>query len=340
VHDVDEQIVGRFNDGDVTAYEIDSAYASSYGYPVGLQIEEDCYSWTGGELGTTVILHYAIINRSSDTLFDCVVAQASDPDIGRADNDHVEYYAARPDLRSGLAWSDVEGDTTYGMLVTTLVEGPMSDRDGMWIDNSRRLEFSNLGQVGGFPSRTASIDGELRTDVDRYDKMRSPAIPMATDRGAADQYTLMTTTSFALRPGDTAHLAIAFSVIDTIAGRSFQSARESVRGGYIIPEVDRRVEALQQAYYRLESVVGVARPNDGHAVRVVPTPSSTNARIVVPRSDRDVRYRVINLLGQEVLTGEIASNRTEAVLDVSALPVGHYKLFVDGYAGVSVVVVR
>jgi hypothetical protein len=348
---IGEQFVSRFHDRDLPRYEIAENVAMEGGYPIGLQFQQNIYAWRWGDLKHVVLLTYDIINASSDTLYDCVAAQAADPDIGavtdweNATNDHLAFYAVRPDLRTGLAWSDPDtSGTRYGALAMILIEAPMTDSNG-FVDNARRMDYERNGRAGAFPNWTDKNDPH--TYAERYYFLTSGLF--GADDGPADQRALMASTPFNMRPGDTAHFAMAFAVVDTIP--NMPRRRDDTRiafskgSGPGAPMLEVLVARLNNEYYHFtisNSVVPVSGSSNGaSSLSAYPNPACDRAAVTFTlRKPTSAGLRLFNALGEVVMTRPaipLDAGTHEARLDVTALPTGVYLIAVETPAGVSTV---
>lgn len=334
---VDEQFVSRFHDLNLTRYEMGAAEAENRGYPLNLLIEQSIYGWKSGRYSETVVIDYMVINRSGDTLRNCVLGQASDPDLGKADNDHVEFYSSRPELRITRAWTDREVQGTWGQLAMILLEAPVADAHG-FIDNTRRADFRTSGAIGSFPAWT--IETDPVTDGARYDFMTSGTL--AADNGPGDKRAMLASTTFNMLPGDTAHFVIAYAVLHGSFGSNRQKGIMLGKGSGT--DDDKAIEdfatAIASDYYtgRFQSSTGQAgaaptaeaselsltvAPNPAHGATLIefstPTPS-------------DVTLRLVDPLGRQVITramGMLSNGPHQTTLDCAALPSGSYMLVLE-----------
>lgn len=294
---VEELMVSRFNDANLRPYELTDSLTASL-FPLGLQFQQNVYSWRRALFSNMVLVQYEIRNTSQDTLFDCVIAQVSDPDIGISTNDHLRYYSRAPEYRAGYVWSGPEGKA-YGALAMTLVEAPMVDSQG-FINNSRRSDFKSVGRLGSFPHWARSR--EFATLADQYDFMTSGEL--ATDVDENDQLSLMGSTAFNMRPGDVAHFAVAYMVIDSVPefgravgrrGRSMNAVDDSA------PQLDLGIASLLEFYYR-DDILSAIDNKSGEAVDatvIYPNPVRETARLRFSGRDAaPTRLLVTDILGR------------------------------------------
>lgn len=261
---VSEQFFMQYHDGEIDRYELGAAQAERLGYPIGLQISQNVYDWVfPGSLDkeATVIVQYRIVNVSSDTLFDCVAAQVADPDIGAAENDFQGLTSA---ARSALTWSKDESTDLKGLMLT-LLESPVVDENG-FVDNGSRGDFRTTGTVGTY--RNWLVDSVLRTPEERYDFITSGV--RDGFRGPNDWRSVMAGHKFHMAPGDTAHIAFAYSVIESID--------TTVQPN---PEAEALRETLFTEYYitgfRIEMPSNVSDHDDNRArVQMAPNPATSS----------------------------------------------------------------
>jgi hypothetical protein len=298
---VDEQLVARYHDADLNSYE-SNAFALMEGYPIGLQIQQNIYAWGMGRYRHTVVIQYDIINMSGDTLLNCVAAQASDPDIGYPDNDRVRYYDQRPELRAACAWTDPDSMGMYDTLAMIMLEAPMVNGDG-FIDNARRRDFKLQGSVGSFPYWMPKE--EPHTSAERYDFITRG--DFADDKGPADQHAIMASRIFSMRPGDTAHFAVAYAVLDDTFYRTTHGEDTTpVTNQDANPRLEAWAASLTNDYYAgsfASTSVSVDRSGEAgaRALSVLPNPAAdmTGLRFTLAARS-EVRLRIVNSIGQEV----------------------------------------
>ncbi|MGE3801350.1 MAG: hypothetical protein AB7H80_10040, partial [Candidatus Kapaibacterium sp.] len=208
---VDEQFFSYYHDKSLQNYEIGFREAQALGFPIGLQITQNVYAWKPGDLReNVVVIQYEVENVSNETLRGCYLSQVLDPDIGNAANDRVSFYDANPLLHAGIIWSENEG-VDYGTLAIIMLEAPVVDGNGFVDENNRSL-FRSSTDVNSFINWTIDIDPT--TPEERYDFMASGQLD--SDNGPGDKRVLMGTKPFNMGPGDKAHFAIAFAVLEGV----------------------------------------------------------------------------------------------------------------------------
>lgn len=205
-----EDIFSTFKDTDLGRYEIGKGLAQRQGYPLGIQVEQTIYSWGFGQYKDFIFLKYDIINQSSDTLFDCVMAPAMDMDIGAPANDHTSI--AIPDkaddtLNLGVQWSETtgEGNRIFGYVGMDFLESPAVD--GKNFIRKDKPFYQQHEQLGLRTFRNWIIDIDPKTPEERYEFMAR--IQRDIDNGGGDKRFLMSTGVFNMRPGDTARVVCA-----------------------------------------------------------------------------------------------------------------------------------
>lgn len=328
---VAEQFVSRYHDGYTDGYFLDSVA----GHPIRLQFEQSTYSFTQPDLDNTVILHYQIINVGVDTLFDCHVGQATDPDLGLdAANDHTDFYHARPELATAIAWSETE-TRNPGTLLMTLLESPAieSDSDSPrhgYIRHDKR-DYDSTEQVGVSSFRswtpTNTVD---RTAGERYRFMATSDLDAGI--GPLDVRALLVAGRFDMLPGDTARFAIAFTVLADVGDFS---------GGS-----DDRIETAAErviALYRAGSTSSVpmrSAPSSGLSISGLhPNPASSHLAVDLSlHLPAATSIRVVDALGQVVLAHEprmMDAGEQRVGLDLSGVAPGVYMIVVESAGSVT-----
>ncbi len=201
-----EDIFSTFKDTDLGQYEIGKGLAQKQGYPLGIQVEQTIYSWGFGLYKDFVFLKYSIINMSSDTLYDCVMAPAMDMDIGEPANDHTKIAIERKEndtLNMGVQWSEDE-TRTFGYIGFDFLESPAIDDNG-FIRKDKKF-YSQSEQLGLRTFRNWIIQIDPTTPEERYNFMET--ITRDGDNGGGDKRFLMSTGTFNMLPHDTARVVV------------------------------------------------------------------------------------------------------------------------------------
>lgn len=325
----DEQFTVRYHDGDLSRYEISTAAATERGYPIGLQIQQNVYGWKFGPLKNSVVVQYAVTNISNQTLSECVIAQISDPDIGQhRDNDHAIFYARDFALRACYAWSDAEPEGSLGALAMVLLEAP-TILPNTAIDTTNRPQYRNMGRVGCFTTwrRSDSIPYPI-TDVERATLLHKQSFE--PDTSAGDQVVLLGSSPFTMKPGDVAHFAVAYVVLDSVPNRTATGAPNGTTAMGAVPELEELVREAEEVYYRQPVVVsstGLSQ-REVTTMQVFPNPAATIAtvRFTLPIPSVVV-LRVFNSLGERVVEQNFGTFAAGLhTLPLTELPTGAYLL--------------
>ena len=329
----DEQFTVRYHDRDLSRYEISTAAATERGYPIGLQVQQNVYSWQSGPLRHTVVVQYAVTNISGLTLSECVVAQISDPDIGQhRGNDHAVFYTRDPSLRACYAWSDTESGESLGALAMAILEAP-TVQPGDVIGTSSRADYRRFGKVGCFATwrRSDSIPYPI-TDLERASLLQKQSFD--PDTTAGDQVVLLGSLPFTMKPGDVAHFAIAYVVLDSVPDRTATGTPNGTAAMGAMPELEELVREAEDAYY-LPTTVSSATPSAQSSTVALPTmqlfPNPTaglaTLQLSLPSASA-VELRVFDNLGQQVIQhqlGQFAAGPHSLPL-VMNLPPGAYRV--------------
>lgn len=211
-----EDIVTIFKDTDLSRYEIGRGRAQREGYPLGIEVDQRIYTWGFGQFQNFIFIRYSIVNKSSDTLFNCWMAPALDTDIGAANNDRTKAAILNQDddsLNLGVQWSEQEGSTRYGYMGADFLESPSVDIDG-FIRKDKKF-YTQEEQLGMKTLVNWVIDIDPRTPEERYDFMARGTLD--DDNGPGDKRFLMATGAFNMRPGDTARVVVAILIAPSVA---------------------------------------------------------------------------------------------------------------------------
>ncbi|HVZ40168.1 MAG TPA: T9SS type A sorting domain-containing protein [Candidatus Kapabacteria bacterium] len=328
---VDEQFVARFHDGNLSRYEMGPKEEASI-FPIGLQMQQNIYSWSTGPFQSTVVLQYAIRNISGTTLYDCVASGIEDIDIGNPANDQCRFYSEHPELRTGYCWSDPKDSVGRGTgaVAVTLIEAPMTDAKG-FVDNSRRAEFMLKGRVSTY--RSYDISEDPVNSVERYAFMTSGKLD--GDKGPMDVRNCISGQSFSMHPGDVAYFTVAYTVVGHVPEMG-----KAGRGGITVPassgatELEGILTPLMHAYFGTNGfenvaavpVTGSARANG--TLTALPNPATSNLTLRFAIDEpSEVSIDLVNTLGATVLTkslGMMSATEHEERLDCSGLPAGLY----------------
>lgn len=328
---VDEQIVLRYSDKNLSRYEITDPNEQA-GYPIGLEIQQNIYAWKRGLYKNAVVLQYQIINKSQDTLRDCVVGQVSDVDLGVSSNDFFTFDKEHPELRMAYAWSAPENGQDHKTLIMSVLEAPMTGLTDR-IDNTRRLHYLTGGRVASCPSW--SIQTDPKTSTERYDFMTSGAF--ADMEGPGDQRAMMTSETFTMFPGDTAHFAYLYLVEPFVRGKAKDDhERRIASASSTATDI---VTAITNDYYSdggFNSILSTPAPTPApaNALTAFPNPARDAATIAFTlEQPSEVTIRLLNSMGQTVMIekkGMLAAGEHLMPLDVRELAAGIYFASIDG----------
>ena len=210
----DEDMFAVYKDTDLSVFEPGEDYAQRNGYPLGIQVEQQFFSWGTGKLRDVIILHYYFINMSDDTLYDCYAAPVYDIDIGFGGNDRVRTVIpveSQDSLDMGLAWTNPDkGDEEFGYLGVDILESPAVYPYGHPEQDYIRKDkdyYEHSEQVGLHAFRNWIIDIDPQTPQERYRFMAEET--RDGDNGPGEKRLCISTGPFNMRPGDTAVVAVA-----------------------------------------------------------------------------------------------------------------------------------
>lgn len=209
-----EDIFCVYKDTDLRAYEIGEDQARALGYPLRIQVEQTFYTWGFGEYGHFIFMRFNIINRSTDTLYQCWMSAAADFDLAAfpnyaagAANDRVSYYFQDTTLNLAYQWSNTdrgERGKGFGYIGMTFLESPAVDE---FFNIRKDKGYYPLNeQLGLRTFRNWVIANDPNTDVQRYDFMAAGT--RDGDTGPGDKRFLMATGPFNMMPGDTARIVV------------------------------------------------------------------------------------------------------------------------------------
>lgn len=222
-----EDIVNIYTDIDITQ---NPEFKPNRGYPFNLDIQEIIYSWSFGRYRDMIFVRHRIKNSSDETLYDCYVAPAFDPDLGpnganSARNDRNSYLSTKhiqpadtnvakralreadyqnrfggqlENLNMAFQSSEREDSKNYGMIGFAFLESPVVDGEGNIIENS---DPAALGQpqLGLHTFKKWNISNDPPTQDLRYDFVSAGT--RDGDTGPADVRLLFSTGPFTLPPG-------------------------------------------------------------------------------------------------------------------------------------------
>ena len=300
-----EQFVSRYRD------DLTERFSEETG-PIGIQMQEIISAPLDGPHTRSVIVQYQIINKSGGRLLNAVAGILTDADLGTAGNDRSSFYASRPELRTAIVTTEPEPSAEYGSLAITMLEGPSANSSG-FIANVIRRGFEDFGRVGTF--RDWSIQDDPENAGQRYALMTSGRIDDTSV--PHDTRTLMASNRFNMENGDTAWLAVAYTVFPE---------RTTINAGDT--GFERTIESLLDTYYFDATSAADDETVTAGALTVAPNPATGRARLAftLPRGGT-ARLDVVDALGRTVRTmslGELVAGAHHTTLDLTALSAGSY----------------
>lgn len=232
-----EDIVNIYTDADPTA---NPEFKPNTGYPFLINIQEVIYSWSFGRYRDMIFVRHKVTNTSTETLHECYLAPAFDPDLGPANgglsaqNDFNSYvnddetgaknalkgyppYDQHPSyLNMAFQASKAESGKEYGWLGATFLESPAVDERGNIIENSdsaslRGYSDSSIHQLGLSTFKKWVIANDPPTGDLRYDFVSSGQKDL--DRTiTGDMRLLFSTGPFTLPPGKSVETTIGLAI--------------------------------------------------------------------------------------------------------------------------------
>jgi hypothetical protein len=192
-----EDIVNIYSDEDVSN---NPEYRPNSGYPFNLNIIEIIHSWSFGRYRDMIFVRHKITNASEkDTLYECFMAPAFDPDLGvgggAAANDRNQYVGSDPGdlirtqrilkgtcfendptlLNMAYQSSDKESGKEYGVIGFAFLQSPVTNSSGVVLDISDSLAVGGYGlqdsrrQLGLATFKKWTIANDPPTSDLRYD---------------------------------------------------------------------------------------------------------------------------------------------------------------------------
>lgn len=253
----DEDIFATFKDTDLKYYKnnytyVDTTGLKNSGYPIGLQVESNIYSWNSEKLKDVVVIAYTIQNVSSDTLKQCWLGGVFDIDIALypytrdgATNDFSRFYNEDPSKNLAVAWTcdtnisidkltgrhldsnSWEKGHGFGYIGVSLLETPAVDANGFIRNDKPYYDLEE--QIGLKTYRDWAISDDKRNSEERYLFMSSGQIdPFNPQMG--DKRIMIATGPFNMLPGAKAHIAFAITFALPAKGGSADGTTEDLTG--------------------------------------------------------------------------------------------------------------
>ncbi len=244
----EEDIVNFYTDNPTTD---NPEFIPQTGYPFGIDVQEEIYSWSFGRYRDMIFERHKVTNSSADSLLDCWMAPAYDPDldaaVGGAANDANSYvsdslvfdiipatpsyvaqlrepYRSDPTkLNMGVQWRDFTtppNGQQYGWIGFSFLESPVIDANGNIIANSDSVGLGGYGgpnslfrqnQLGLTTFQDWIILNDPSTSDLRYDFVSS-GTKAGWNGVYQDQRLLMATGPFTLPPGKSVETTVAITI--------------------------------------------------------------------------------------------------------------------------------
>lgn len=330
----DEDIFAIYKDNDLDYYEHGVSKAKQRGYPLGLDIAQTMYTWGEGELKDAVIIHYEIVNRSSDTLHYCWVAPVMDFDLAAAGmsqigatNDRVRFYEEDPSLNLALQWTEEnkgEAGKGFGYVGMSFLSSPAVDanrflrRDKPFFDHNEQLGLKTF--------RDWIIENDPKDDGSRYEFMSAGV--REGDYGPSDKRFLMATGPFNFLPGEKVRIAVALVFAAGAKGGPCDGTTEDLAN---LTALTRRVRDTYDASVASGVITRVGEENgaahDIRIDRVFPNPASvrTSVEFTLP-SAGETTVEIVDVTGRTVssIRETLEAGPQVLTLDASAFGAGVY----------------
>ncbi len=240
----EEDIVNEYTDGNPIN---NPEFHPGTGYPFGIDVTEAIYSWSFGRYRDMIFLRQKATNSSQQTLYDCWMAPAFDPDLDAAVggaqfdgnsyvNDSLVSALADPTmvaqlkqdfpdpskLNMGVQWRDYNAPPNgkqYGWIGFSFLESPVIDSAGDIIDNSDSTALHGYGPNSLFQKNARGLvtfkDWVIQNDPSTQDLRYAFLSSGEKDvfNGAyGDQRLMMATGPFTLPPGKSAETVVGITI--------------------------------------------------------------------------------------------------------------------------------
>ncbi len=338
----DEDILSIYKDTDLEKYEGGAAKRKAQGYPLGLEIRTNVYSWDKEDMKDIVIVSQMIKNTSQETLYNCWAAGFYDIDlvytpsgpIG-ASNDRAKFFTEDESLNLGVAWTETtqgEDGRNFGYIGISILESPAVDGSG-FIRNDK-LIYDPDEQLGLKTFSTYNIAEDILGDDERYNYMSK--MTKDEDTGPSDKRMFLATGPFNMKPGDVARVTFAINFAMPAKGGEADGTLEDIEGlkgkAYNSGNAPQSQEynnsltgALKLAkdrYYNVILPTIVQNDNYNKAnIDIYPNPAGDYIYIRnFPESNYGSDYYIYSIEG--IIAG---SGKTASRIDISSLPAGFYQ---------------
>jgi hypothetical protein len=330
----DEDILSIMKDTDTTVYPL----PVSKGYPIGLQVTQRIYSWSGSdnvglgdELKDMVIISYVFENVSGTVLKDCWFAGVYDVDITHgsnlaegAGNDRIKYFDNDATLDLAVGWTETdkgELGKEFGYIGISMIETPAVNSEG-YLRNDK-LIYEPEEQLGLVTFQNWDIAEDVEFDEAAYDFMSEGTLE--GDTGPGDKRMLLGSGPFHMMPGEKAHVAFSVSFALPAKGGEADGTIEDLSGfegsippGGIPAKNGSLIGNLQEVkdYYYEEIVSGLAESIDNNKgmLEIYPNPSSGRFNIEFDgKLTGDGFLSVSDLAGNEIIKMDVAVNSGRSI---------------------------
>ncbi len=245
----EEDILSFYSDNPTTN---DPEFIPNTGYPFGIDIQEEIYSWSFGRYRDMIFERHKVTNSSADSLLDCWMAPAWDPDLdaaaaGNAAEDANSYvdsalvyktipaapayttqlrepYKTHPEkFNMGVQWRNFTQPPPtgqYGWIGFSFLESPVIDAQGNIIANDDSVHLNGYGGSNSlFQQNQLGLvtfqDWIIANDPTTSD-LRYDFVSAGTKAGwngvYQDQRLLEATGPFTLPPGKSVETTIAICI--------------------------------------------------------------------------------------------------------------------------------
>ncbi len=241
----EEDIVNEYTDEDPSN---NPEFQPGTGYPFGIDVTEAIYSWSFGRYRDMLFLRQKVTNSSPDSLIDCWMAPAFDPDLAYAQtaaredgNSYVtdsmvkntadaasiaalrEPYRSDPTkLNMGVQWTNYNSPPNgiqYGWIGFSFLESPVIDSAGNIVANDDSAALHGYGpnslfqknQRGLVTFKDWVITNDPSTEDLRYDFVSSGAKD-GFNGAYNDQRLMMATGPFTLPPGKSVETVVGITI--------------------------------------------------------------------------------------------------------------------------------
>ncbi|HEY3874767.1 MAG TPA: FlgD immunoglobulin-like domain containing protein [Candidatus Kapabacteria bacterium] len=356
-----EDILNFYTDADSTA---NPEFVSGTGYPFGLDVQEEVYTWEFGAYENIVFLRYKIKNVLNDTLNQSWLALALDPDldaaVGGPQNDANSYvndslvntmadpaalaalgepFRSDPTrLNMAVQWRNITqppNGKQYGMFGVSVLESPTLDPKGNIIPNDDSAALGGYGpnslfqknQLGLSTFRGWTILNDPQDDPERYAFLSSGEKDV-WNGVYQDQRMMLASGPFNLAPGQSAEVtyALIFAYVsDSDYKKNFGAL---LLGAELAHQVFGQVDSDGAGHYWVNHFQVL--PQD------VVRPASTPASLTIGEPYPNPFSNTCTVEYQNAAAGEVTATlsdmlgRTVESLRAGMVPAGTHTLALDG----------